>query len=378
VCSQYQRQSRLINRSEWLSGQRQIATTMPPSPAVGEADDNTSSSNRKGGSGGRSRRRSRKVLGVVAVLTVTLTVVVNAVVSRTFFRADVGLATDAATTTTTTTPIEAIATITAAAVGVAGGRSSHGAAAPTDAVGDDDASGSRRITDEWLRDCARDVKENHPELVTPFRVKPGFADYRLGDCIRMCSGQGCAVAPVGSLSNYYRNLECRRPGYNRKVDRGGNETIIWEALRRYKAYHGLDDGNHEVVPSNDTIVIHLRLGDKLDDTDQHDIPVEDMLIGRGQVGSRGPLPLYGMRNRIKSAYELLYNIAESGYGTVSIVGGSHRERYYLKSRVYANCLHRAIVKSGYNVTMRIDDSDPGTWNLVAGSKFIFSIASVLR
>jgi hypothetical protein len=63
-------------------------------------------------------------------------------------------------------------------------------------------------------------------------------------------------------------------------------------------------------------------------------------------------------NAIKSVYELLSNIQDSGFSKVSIVGGSHQPDYYKKSRVYAGCIHRALRKAGLQVTMQLDSCDP--------------------
>ena len=61
---------------------------------------------------------------------------------------------------------------------------------------------------------------------------------------------------------------------------------------------------------------------------------------------------------IKSVYEYLMNMEESGSQKVVIIGGSHFPNLFRKSRVYAGCLERALIQAGYNVTMRLDGGDP--------------------
>ena len=63
---------------------------------------------------------------------------------------------------------------------------------------------------------------------------------------------------------------------------------------------------------------------------------------------------------IKPLWEFLVNVYESGSKRVEIRGGSHMPDQYLRSRVYANCLHRALQKGlgGERVTMSIEGNHP--------------------
>ena len=106
------------------------------------------------------------------------------------------------------------------------------------------------------------------------------------------------------------------------------------------------------TPDEDELVIHLRLGDVVENSPSD---VETMLI-KGAVPRHSAA--YGSRSSIKSVYEYLSNIADSGSSKVTIVGGSHHPDNYRKSRVYANCLWQSIEKAGYIVGMQVDGSDP--------------------
>lgn len=101
-------------------------------------------------------------------------------------------------------------------------------------------------------------------------------------------------------------------------------------------------------PPPNAMVIHLRLGDKMEDSEAD---VLTMLRDGADPGRRS---FHGM-HAIKSVYEFLTNIVESGLQRVIIRGGSQHPQLFRKSKHYASCLQQAIEKAGYTVSMNLDE-----------------------
>lgn len=197
-------------------------------------------------------------------------------------------------------------------------------------------------TEEWLIQCANQVKGN-PEIVKPFcNGTESQMSYRLGDCIKACRACDPKKFP-GSMAKDYSDRAC--PDRNPNYLKWGNLSVVDElfALREH-------DKTRFVEPDQDTLVIHLRLGDIVEKSKTR---VHGML-------TKGGDPAHHKTNKdaIKSVYEFLSNIQESGFRKVSIVGGSHKPEYYKKSRVYATCVERALRKTGLEVTLELDSCDP--------------------
>jgi hypothetical protein len=104
------------------------------------------------------------------------------------------------------------------------------------------------------------------------------------------------------------------------------------------------------VPAADELVIHLRLGDVIERSDSE---VETMLMKGADPGHNK-----NFKTAIKSIREYLANIQESGLDKVVIRGGTHKTKYYEKSRVYAGCLKEAIGNAGYHVSMEVEGNTP--------------------
>lgn len=102
-----------------------------------------------------------------------------------------------------------------------------------------------------------------------------------------------------------------------------------------------------VKPDPNATVIHLRLGDVIEKTIYS---VEDMLI-------KGTVAAHAQQNfiTIRSVYEYLDLLGNDT--KVVIRGGSHFPGCYRASRVYANCLQRALAKAGKDVEMYLEESD---------------------
>jgi hypothetical protein len=142
----------------------------------------------------------------------------------------------------------------------------------------------------------------------------------------------------------YGNLECETGNYVPEGNWTGNLTVVEEIFQLHK------QDSLFTVPAADELVIHLRLGDVID---RAQATVEDMLMYGADPRHAG-----SFLTAIKSVHEYLANIQESGLHKVVIRGGSHKARFYKKSRVYAGCLKEAIENAGYHVSMEVEGNNP--------------------
>lgn len=199
---------------------------------------------------------------------------------------------------------------------------------------------SWRPTDEWIENCVTLVQSNKSEVV-PF-LETSFSGYRLGDCIKLCIK--CHYHKTENPNNFALQ-------YGRESCKGGNKslknlTLVRDILQRA-------DGKFP-KPAEDEIVLHLRLGDVVENNKRN--TVQEML-------KNGADPNYGgnyrwFHNSIKSIHEYLTNIEDSKFKKVSIRGGTLSPNLYKKSRVYAGCLKRAVEQAGYDVSIELDNGNP--------------------
>jgi hypothetical protein len=208
------------------------------------------------------------------------------------------------------------------------------------------------VDSSFLDRCVMDFEDDD---IKPFELVPGWEWYRLGDCIKLC--QGCANGSKiknGTFAADYFQHHC--PG-----DRS-NLTAIEEVFQRridslqqqqqQQQQQSLIVSPYDIltVPDPDVLVIHLRLGDVIENSAAS---VEQMLLSGAD-----PAHNINFKSSIKSVHEVLANIQESGLSKVSLRGGSHQANYYVKSRVYAGCLKKAIQHAGYQVQMSLDRTTP--------------------
>eukprot|EP00977_Amphora_coffeiformis_P020089 scaffold7832_cov164-Amphora_coffeaeformis.AAC.3 len=233
----------------------------------------------------------------------------------------------------------------------------------------DDGVGVESDDDDGFGDDRAEQNENScvnkQRDLGPFATYPEWVGYRLGDCAKICAG--CPVdsadlvppdprvnpkhqqslAPTlshnATIAGIYWDLGCEPDG-PRLHSRGGNITLLNQIIDSMAHREGF------YIPDPDAIVIHLRLGDKVEDSDSS---VKKMLF-RGADPGRGTFQ--GLR-AIKSLYELMSNVVDSGATEVVIRGGSLRPEPYLKSKIYANCIQEAFEEAGYDTTMSLDEGD---------------------
>lgn len=213
-----------------------------------------------------------------------------------------------------------------------------------------------RPDDQWIKQCVQDLESTD---LQPFKVV--WRRYVLGDCIKQCrncytrkcvwhpekvkeKGSGCYQKATrnDTFAAMYHFRACRA---NKHI-RDGNLTIVDEILRQAEAKDPT-----LVRPPQDTLVLHLRLGDVIENSKSS---VVDMLAKGGD-----PWHTDTYKNAIKSISEYLADIEQSGLRDIVIRGGSHDPNYFRKSRVYAGCLFRAILQAGYtSATMNLEGNTP--------------------
>ena len=202
---------------------------------------------------------------------------------------------------------------------------------------------------DTLKYCVANLTKNSHHQV-PFEVDPDWEGYRLGDCIKMC--KMCMDFPgakkqVGSLMDQYHKQAC--PENNANYVSGGNLTLISNLFEERKS-----DPSFK-TPAEDELVIHLRLGDVIEFSKAN---VETMLI----EGASPMMYTSAFKNSVKSAYEYIADIVNSGCKRAVIRGGTHNRQFYRKSRVYVECLEEVTVAAGhyygYNVSFQMLEGTP--------------------
>lgn len=209
---------------------------------------------------------------------------------------------------------------------------------------------------EWVQTCIKDLEIAQPPQ--PFQVV--WRRYVLGDCIKMC--RKCYVL---KCVRHPEKAQQRGSGCFEQATRNDTFAALYH-FRACKTQHHVEDGNWTIVdeimkeaerkdssfvpPNPDALVIHLRLGDVIENSNSS---VEDMLMKGGD-----PWHIAAYQSAIKSIHEYLSDIASTAASEIIIRGGSHDPNYYYKSRLYAGCLHRAILAAGYNATISLEGMDP--------------------
>lgn len=217
----------------------------------------------------------------------------------------------------------------------------------------------------WIYDCA-----NRERDLTPFNTNPDWVDYRLGDCVKLCSGcpdkQHPHLMHNATIAGQYWDLGCDKQGPHWHVKRG-NETLLNDIIDGMTGRPGF------VKPDPDAIVIHLRLGDKMEHSSSN---VQDMLQKSADPGFRSFQGVHA----IKSLYEFMSDVVRSGADRVVIRGGSQTPTEYVKSKTYAHCLREAFQEAGYDTTIDLEegDADIDFYFMVNARRIITSLGGFSR
>ena len=205
-------------------------------------------------------------------------------------------------------------------------------------------------SDEWIEACVR--YENEQSALVHKRYTVQWPNYRLGDCIRLCKSceKSLIVSDYKALSmaGEYWNVVCHRTNdYDRS--RGSNFTFLEELFQRYEA-NPHPYTNPWPQPAEDELVIHLRIGDVMDDP---------IYVGKEasvfQMLRDGAFTRHGLNGEdypigIKSIHDYLSLIRESNLTKVVLRGGPHKPKAFPNSRIFTSCLSKAIQAAGYNIS----------------------------
>mmetsp|Transcript_15137 Transcript_15137/g.30546 ORF Transcript_15137/g.30546 Transcript_15137/m.30546 type:complete len:368 (+) Transcript_15137:3013-4116(+) len=230
-----------------------------------------------------------------------------------------------------------------------GGQQEFGESSPSNA--------SWRPSRDWISGCVKEFTEGPKQyLVRPFPV--GWPDYRLGDCIKMChkcaDSSECQKDPEGikcltwtsrhdTFADFYDKRFCQSIPRGGSLKIGGNFSVVDAMLE-------LGDERGYQAPEEDEVVVHLRLGDIIELSNDS---VDRMLLLGGD-----PAHNKNFKNGIKSIGEYLDTLESSSLRKVRIRGGSHMFKYYRKSCVYSMCIKQAMEEAGYDVTMVLNGVSP--------------------
>ena len=218
---------------------------------------------------------------------------------------------------------------------------------------------------EWIMDCVereRDLK--------PFDTLIEFKNYRLGDCVKLCSGcptdQEFKNLAHWTIAGQYYDSGCDANGPHFHTKRG-NETLLLEILKN------VAETQDYPTPDPEAIVIHLRLGDKMESSKSNPFTMLHFSADPGRKSFQGV-------HAIKSVYEFLSDIIISEAPKVVIRGGSQWPDEYKKSKTYAYCLAEAIEKAGYEVEMNLSEGNPDRdfFYMVNARKMIPSVGGFSR
>ena len=201
----------------------------------------------------------------------------------------------------------------------------------------------------WIQECV-----DKPRELTPFATLELWKDYRLGDCVKICAG--CPVdfepgknddlykSPLAhwTMAGEYYDRDCAMGKANHM--KRGNETLLDEIINSRQGQEGF------YLPDPEAIVIHLRLGDKLEDSEAS---VFEMLQNSAEPGHR----TFRGFNALKSLYEFLTEVVISEAPKVMIRGGSQIPDMYKKSKTYAYCIHEAFVEAGFDAEINMEEGN---------------------
>ena len=215
-----------------------------------------------------------------------------------------------------------------------------------------------------LEECAQKEAENVPSVA----FEPRMPGYRLGDCISFCKCFFTAPFPE-SIGAEYSSCCGKGDAFGCR----SNYTQIFQSLRKRDGRPGFER------PEADALVIHLRLGDKIEKANQHQRSTalthgfEEKLVSHGK---------HLTPSSIKGIPELLEDARASGASHVYIVAGTHQrfaEGGGKLSYVYMQCAKRALEGEGYRVTMRVGgDPDIDFYFMARARKFVVSAGGYSR
>jgi len=186
------------------------------------------------------------------------------------------------------------------------------------------------------------------------KQKEGFDTemYRLGDMIHRSSGHN---------SRYSKET-----GFNYHIKHFPNSIATEYLLKTTKSrdYHTLLDIINKRQPKfylDDTIVIHLRIGDVID---ENKIKL-DKLLSEYTTFSAG----VNYVKPIKYYTNLIDTIHNYKIKKILLIGGFHRKGNHDKSLQYVNHIKQHFENNGFNCTTRINENADEDFLIMCNSKY---------
>lgn len=191
-------------------------------------------------------------------------------------------------------------------------------------------------SDKWLASCAHNVTsyQHHRELQLEntggevMRLGDVRRKLRLGDCVRWCSKRTCAAG----IGKRYSRYGCYG---NENSMKEGNLTALEMAMDY------VNKKEHFHTPEPDEMIIHLRMGDVIEDT-KADVVT---MLTKGTRTVHDDMPV----KTIASVHTILSIIKAYKPAKVAIRGGTHHagKRGDVKGDVYVSCLQKGLARAGH-------------------------------
>ncbi len=205
-------------------------------------------------------------------------------------------------------------------------------------------------SDDWLQQCVQRETENPINYQKKYRAQ--WHHYQLGDCLGMC--KSCAssrkqskLKDLSIVGEYWTHV-CHKVEFSETF----NITFLSELFDNYQV-NPHPYSQPWPKPADDELVIHLRIGDVIDEPQYSGNTTVYQMLRNGADTRHGKNSFY--RNGIKSVGEYLSTIRASGLNKVVLRGGSHFAKVYPKSRIFTACLAKTIERAGFNITsFRVD------------------------
>jgi hypothetical protein len=208
-------------------------------------------------------------------------------------------------------------------------------------------------SDGWLKRCIQREKRNPRNFKKSYRSQ--WPHYQLGDCLLVCksckSSMSESRVKESSIVGHYWKDVCHEQEYSETF----NLTYLTQLFEKF------DEDPHPYRhpwrrPATDELVIHLRIGDVIDESRYSGNTTVFQMLREGADTRHGKHSFY--QKGIKSVKEYISTIRESGLQKVVLRGGSHFPKKYPKSRIYTKCLSEAIEKAGFTITsVQVDGED---------------------
>jgi len=171
----------------------------------------------------------------------------------------------------------------------------------------------------------------------------GWEDYRIGDIVRSPFGINYQSIKENHQNKFPTSIATM---YMSKTNKANDYSIVQACISEKKQELQL------AIPTQDTYVIHIRIGDVMEDKEYS---VITMLAKPTYYYELFPGPAFlTVYTKPLSYYEEKRKQLEKyPIKNIIIVAGSHIQSDYLKSSEYINCIRLYYQEAGYHVSLRL-------------------------